>query len=292
MVFTLELVKLFKHVYKKFRKTIQMNFQLRSMRSLILILFFVFASSLGYAQDQEKPIQNTAFWGGTEMYMPLHEDSKWGLFAEGYVKQCNFFANPMGLFWRLGGSYYLKNGNRISGGVAYQYNYSYDEAMLPYAWPDWRIWQQYMIRKQSKKNPEHMWVHRLRPEERWFGRRYDDSQRQQGWDYYKFELTFRYMLRSQWYVAPRFGIAVYDEIHLRLASSEPNEKLVDQNRLYGGVIFALDEKREWRIETGYMFQSVWNAADEERILVRMNHTWRVTLTADVALCKSKKEKRE
>lgn len=237
------------------------------------------------AQDDTKTLNNFTFWGGFEMYLPLHEQSKWGLFAEGYIKRKDFLTQPMGWFWRLGGSYYLKNGNRISGGVAYQYNFPYDEAMLPYNWPDWRVWEQFMLRKTGKKHPQHLWVHRFRLEERWLGRREEGSTRSDGYDYYKFELTFRYMLRSQWYVTPRFGLALYDELHLRLASSEPGEKLVDQNRVYGGIVYALDKNKEWRIETGYMFHSMWNAADEKAGRIRINNTWRVTLTADAPLRK-------
>jgi len=236
----------------------------------------------------QNTIHNTTFWGGTEMYLPLSEQARWGLFAEGYIKRANFFENPMGWFWRLGGTYYLKNGDRISGGLAYQYNFPYDAAMQPYGWPDWRIWQQYMIRKTGKRNSNHLWVHRFRPEERWLGRRYDSSDTHKGYDYYKFEWTFRYMIRSQWYLSKQFGLAVYDELHLRLASSEPGEHLIDQNRIYGGIIYALAPDRHWRIETGYMFQSVWNAVDDPISRTRINHTWRVTITADAPLRKHKK----
>ncbi|HET6994318.1 MAG TPA: hypothetical protein VFI06_05005 [Chitinophagaceae bacterium] len=55
------------------------------------------------------------------------------------------------------------------------------------------------------------------------------------------------------------------------------------------IIYALGQKREWRIETGYMFHSMWNAADETPGRIRINHTWRVTLTADVPL-KKKQER--
>ena len=185
------------------------------------------------AAAQEDVPQNFSVWPGLELYMPFQEGSRWGLFAEGYVKRVNFLKDPQGLFWRLGGSYYLKNGNRISGGVAWQYNYPYDNAALPYSWADSRIWQQYMIRHVSAKNKEHLWVHRLRLEERWLARKNDPAN--DGYDYYEFETTSRYMLRSQWYVKPRLGVAVYDEVHLRIYSQERDEKIFDQNRIYAGV---------------------------------------------------------
>lgn len=232
------------------------------------------------ARSQDQPV-NFSTWPGFELFMPFREGGKWGLFGEGYIKRVNFLKDPQGLFWRAGSTYYLPSGDRISGGVAWQYNYDYDEASLPYSWPDWRIWQQYMIRSVSAKNPDHMWVHRLRLEERWFGRKDDPSK--EGYDSYVFETTFRYMLRSQWYLRPRFGVAVYDELHMRLYSEERDEKFIDQNRIYAGVIYAFDRNRFWRIETGYMFHSMWEAPETAQGRTRINHTLRVSLTGDIPL---------
>lgn len=235
------------------------------------------------AVAQEDVPQNFCVWPGFEVFMPFREGSRWGLFAEGYVKRVNFLKDPQSLFLRLGGSYYLKNGNRMTGGIAWQYNYPYDAVALPYSWPDSRIWQQYMIRRASPKNKEHLWVHRLRLEERWLARKNDPAD--DGYDSYKFETTFRYMLRSQWYIRPRVGLAVYEEVHLRVYSEERDERIFDQNRIYAGLIYALDKDRLWRIETGYMFLSMWNAPENEPGRQRLNHTWRITLTGDVPLRK-------
>jgi hypothetical protein len=72
-----------------------------------------------------------------------------------------------------------------------------------------------------------------------------------------------------------------------MASSEPNGILIDQNRIYRDNIYALNKVREWRIDTGYMFQGVWNSSDTEPGRERVNHTIRVTLTGDVPLSKKK-----
>lgn len=263
-----------------------MNNKKRRTRKRMQIRMIIIATGMTVAFQvtaQEEVPQNFSVWTGWELYLPLHEGSSWGLFTEAYVKRVNFLKDPQGLFWRLGASYYLKNGNRLSGGVAWQYNYPYDAVALPYSWPDWRLWQQYMIRHVSARNKEHLWVHRLRLEERWFGRKNDPAN--DGYDYYKFETTFRYMLRSQWYIKPRVGVAVYDEIHLRVYSEERDEKIFDQNRIYAGLIYALDKDRVWRVETGYMFHSMWNAPESEAGRERINHTWRITLTGDVPLSK-------
>ncbi len=251
------------------------------MLRMIVIATSITATCQAVAQEDVP--QNFCVWPGWEVFMPFREDGRWGLFAEGYVKRVNFLKDPQSLFLRLGGTYYLKNGNRITGGIAWQYNYPYDEAALPYSWPDSRIWQQYMIRRVSSKNKEHLWVQRLRLEERWLARKNDPAE--DGYDSYKFETTFRYMLRSQWYIRPRVGLAVYEEVHLRVYSEERDEKIFDQNRIYAGLIYALDKDRLWRIETGYMFLSMWNAPENEPGRQRINHTWRITLTGDVPLRK-------
>jgi hypothetical protein len=239
-----------------------------------LILFVLFAAPL-FAQVP----QNIALWTGFESYIPLHEGSRYGLFAEGYLKRCDFVTSKQGWFWRVGGTYYLKNGNRISGGFAYQYNFPYDEVAEPYNWIDYRIWQQYMIRKVSVDGNK-LWVHRIRPEERWLGR--SSTANPDAVDHYQFEITFRYMLRRQWWFNQKFGAALSDELHLRLTDLD-TEHLIDQNRIYGGFLFALDQKRETRIELGYMWQGMYNSADYQDGHKRINHTFRITFTSDLPM---------
>lgn len=242
--------------------------------SCLLLLFVSFTASL-FAQVP----QNITLWTGFESYIPFYEGSRYGLFAEGYMKRSDFVASKQGWFWRVGGSYYLKNGNRISGGFAYQYNFPYDDVSEPYNWIDYRIWQQYMIRKTSA-NGKKIWVQRIRPEERWLGRGSETSPN--AVDHYQFEITFRYMLRRQWWFNETIGAAVYDEIHLRLTDLDA-ERLIDQNRLYAGFIFALDKKKQTHIETGYMWQGMYNSADYQDGHKRINHTFRVTFTSDLPM---------
>jgi len=239
-----------------------------------IILSFTFVSLI-FAQS-ETPHNATA-WYGYEGYHKFNRDKPWGLFLEGYIKRQDIIVKPMQWFFRLGINYHQENGNRISGGVAYQWNIPYDEASEPYSWPDYRIWEQYMIRIITEDNPNHLWVHRIRMEQRWLGRK--DSINHTEYNF-KFENTFRYMLRSQWWLSQKFGIAVYDELHLRLPPPEA-EKIIDQNRIYLGLLFALDDAREWRIESGYMFQSTFNAAEDQEGKRRVNHTFRITITSDV-----------
>src|SRR5688572_757107 len=95
------------------------------MKYLSITTIWILLTVHSSAQDNDKTINNFTCWGGFELNMPFHERSAWGLFAEGYIKRKDLFAQPMGWFWRLGATHYLKNGNRLSGGLAYQYNYPY-----------------------------------------------------------------------------------------------------------------------------------------------------------------------
>jgi hypothetical protein len=240
----------------------------------IIAATLVFAIS-AWAQD-ETP-QNATAWYGYEGYHPFVEGKPWGLMLEGYVKRNEIITEPQGLFYRAGLNYELKNGDRITGGYAYQYNNPYDSKAEPYGWSDHRIWEQYLWRRNFGKDKHTQLVQRFRVEHRWLQRK--EAPQYDRTETWKFENTFRYQLKFNTPVSKNVSLSFYDEIHLRL--SPRDEKLADQNRLYGGLIFYLDEKRLWRLETGYMLQSVLNSGDNEHGLKRTNHTLRVTITSDV-----------
>jgi len=147
------------------------------------------------AAAQETPVNFTG-WYGYEGYHPFGNGVRWGLFGEGYIKRNRYaLLDPMQYFVRLGVNNSLKNGNRLTGGFAYQYNIPYDDASEPYNWPDYRIWEQFTIRKPG---PKGMWV----------------------------------------------------------------------------------QKKDWRIETGYMFQQVFEGSDEATGHRRINHAFRLSLVSD------------
>src|SRR6185503_3256391 len=149
------------------------------------------------ADAQNVPV-NFAAWPGIELNMPLRSNAPWRLYTEMYAKRVNFVKDPQATEIVVGLSRDLKNGNRITAGAAYQLNYPYDEAALPYEWPDWRVWQQFMVRKPGIQNKDRFWINRFRLEERWFGRKSDPTM--EGYDSRKFEITLRYQLRTQWFV--------------------------------------------------------------------------------------------
>lgn len=233
------------------------------------------------AQDDDGGTpQNAVAWYGYEGFHPFREGRPWGLFLEGYVKRNDIVVDPVALFGRVGTTFERKNGDRVSGGYAVQYNYPYDEASEPYRWTDHRVWEQYLWRRVVGPDPRRMLIQRFRMEQRWLARKdapeYDEVARR------KFENTFRYMLRVNTPVARRLSLAFYDEIHLRTPPPEA-EKVLDQNRIYAGMIVYLDAKRLWRLEAGYMFQSTFNSADDVAGRKRINHTLRVTVTSDAIL---------
>ena len=239
----------------------------------IIALTFVFAIS-AWAQD-ETP-QNATAWYGYEGYHPFVEGKPWGLMLEGYVKRNKIVTEPQGLFFRAGLNYELKSGHRITGGFAYQYNNPYDSEAEPYGWSDHRLWEQFLWRRSFGEDKHTQLMQRFRVEHRWLQRKEAPQfDRTENW---KFENTFRYQLKYNVPIAKSVSLSLYDEIHLRLSPTD--ERLADQNRAYAGLIFYLDEKRLWRLETGYMLQNVFETPDGSSGQKRINHTFRVTITSD------------
>ena len=239
---------------------------------LVVIHFSIY--TLGLAQ--KVPVNFTG-WYGYEGYHPFTAGKPWGLMLEGYIKRAEVVVQPMQWFFRAGLNYQLKNGNRITGGYAYQLTLPYDEVSEPYNWSDHRIWEQYIIRKPFKKDKRGMFIHRFRMEQRWLQRK--EAPLYEKTEEWKFENTFRYQFKVNIPINDKWSASFNDELHLRLSSFD-TEKLFDQNRIYAGMVYYIDKKREWRIEPGYMFQSSWNALDTKEGRKRINHTFRITITSD------------
>lgn len=122
---------------------------------IIITVFFIVAISKIDLHAQSPPINFTG-WYGYEGFHQFQEGKPWGLFGEAIIKRQDVILEEAQYFLRVGINYTLKSGNRITGGLAWQGNTPYDEVSLPYNWPDYRIWEQYMIRKPK---PKGMWVH-------------------------------------------------------------------------------------------------------------------------------------
>lgn len=250
----------------------------------IIVLIAITVGIAGYGEKaiaQETP-NNLAAWIGYELYLPFKEDGRWGLLLEGYSKGDKLVSELQGSFYRIGANYYTKKGNRFGAGYAYQWNIPYDSVSLPYANPDYRIYEQFIWRI-LKKEGNVVWTQRFRLEQRWLGRKDSTQYDADKFDSYEFENTLRYLLRYQNWIRPRWAIVAYDEVHIRTTARHSLENFLDQNRLYFGGAYALNLKRELRIELGYMHQSFWKSADTDKGKSRVNHTIRLTVTADLPL---------
>ena len=130
----------------------------------LIVLCFIYTNRLN---AQSQPVNFTG-WFQYEGLHTFKEGKPWGLFGEAIIKRNDIVLKEMQYFLRVGVNYNFKTGNRIAGGLAYQYNLPYDEVSQPYNWPDYRIWEQYLIRNPVKNG---LWMHRFRMEQRWLGRK-------------------------------------------------------------------------------------------------------------------------
>ncbi len=229
---------------------------------------------------QSYPVNFTG-WYGYDAYHRFHEDKPWGLWIESYWIRQDVILKQNALFARVGLNHYLKNGNRITAGFAYQYNYPYDDASLPYNWPDYRIFQQYLIRLQK---PKGLWQFRFRLEERWLGRKTDPQANT--FDHYQYETTVAVMVKKTFEINEKLFAILYDEIWLLFSTPD---RILDQNRAFAGLGINLDKEKEWHLEIGYMHQPNFNTSPETNNKSRVNNALRITLTSDAPFMKKKKK---
>jgi Protein of unknown function (DUF2490) len=242
------------------------------------LLSWLIFSLVGNAQE-DTPV-NGAGWYGYQGNHPFIEGGPWGLFIEGTIKRNDVITDKLALSGRIGLNYELSSGHAITGGYAVQYNYPYDSASLPYNWMDNRIWEQFEWRRQFGNGKRHALSQRFRMEQRWLERKsapdYDEVA---GW---QFQNTFRYRLKVNLGLNRIVSLSLYDEVHLRAPPPDAS-RILDQNVAYAGLVFNLDKRRRWRLETGYMNQWYWNSAETQEGLKRINHMLRVTIVLDAPL---------
>jgi hypothetical protein len=255
--------------------TVSAAFATKHVYSFGRILALVFCIGLAFqdtsVQAQSYPVNFTG-WYGYDAYHAFKEDEPWGLWIESYWIRQDVIMKQNALFARVGLNYYLKSGNRITGGFAYQYNYPYDAASKPYEWPDYRIFQQYLIRVHK---PKGLWQFRFRLEERWLGRKTDPASN--AFDHYQYETSLIAMIKKSFVINETFFAVLSEEIWLLF---DTPERMLDQNRLYSGIGMNLDKSKEWHLELGYMYQPNFTGSPDTDEKSRVNHALRVTLTSD------------
>lgn len=249
---------------------------MKRFAALVILLTVLLAFKM---RAQDYPVNYTG-WYGYDSYHRFKENKPWGLWVEAYWIRDEIILKQNALFGRLGLNYYLKSGHRLTAGIAYQYNYPYDEVSLPYNWPDYRLFQQFLLRYPK---PKGMWQFRFRLEERWLGRKSDLNS--STFDHYKYETSLILMVKKSFVLNARFFASVYDEIWLLFSTPE---RMLDQNRAYAGIGINLDKNKEWHLEIGYMNQPNFNGSPETNDKSRLNHALRVSLTSDAPFKKEKK----
>ena len=238
---------------------------------IIVLIFFMKLVSAMPIHAQSYPVNFTG-WYGYDAYHTFKEDKPWGLWIESYWIRQDVILKQNALFARVGLNYNLKNGNRLTGGLAYQYNFPYDDASKPYNWPDYRLFQQYLIRIHK---PKGLWQFRFRIEERWLGRKNDPTSNT--FDYFKYETSVIAMAKKSFVINEKFYASIYQEFWFLFTTTD---RLLDQSRTYGGFGMNLDKSKEWHLELGYMYQPNFAGSPDTYEKSRINNALRITLTSD------------
>lgn len=246
---------------------------------LLLAFFFNMISLLA----QDVPV-NYIGWYSYNGYHAVNKANTMALLVEGTIQRNNIVVQPIQWAYRLGMSYQLKNGDRIAGGYAFQYNYPYDDASPPYNAINRRIWEQYTIRIPFSFNTNDFVSHRFRLEQIW-------TQQKAAPDYnttsaWAFSNILRYQFLINIPLDNTWSLNFNDEVFLNMYKFN-TLKLLNQNRIYAGMIYNIDKANIWKINAGYMFQSVWNSKETETGRKRMNNVLRVSVIADLPLYKKK-----
>ncbi|HYG03062.1 MAG TPA: DUF2490 domain-containing protein [Chryseosolibacter sp.] len=236
------------------------------MKQLFIISLFVFTFFTVAAQVRE----HTSNTNGWYMYFGNHKLSeKIGLHAEVQLRRNKIISEKQQLLLRTGLDFYLPSGGRFTVGYGFIETHPYGEFAAPKAFPEHRIWQQYLTTQAIGKLKL---THRYRLEQRMIGNaatgKFDDG---------RYENRFRYMARIviDLNKAPRpLYLALYDEILVNFGK-EVGYNLFDQNRLYGALGLTLS--KAIKLELGYVYQVVQlrSLSAQSRLRIEDNHTIQV-----------------
>jgi hypothetical protein len=216
-------------------------------------------------------------WPGYKGNHGLGVDSNWRLVIEGVAKR-NGIAGTQANLVEGGLGYEWKPDLQFSAGYGFEEHYPFDSSSQPYKWPEQRLFQEMKFPSVLTGKNATM-KQTLILEERWLARKsapdFDTITS------YKFELRLRYQLKYSHALNSKIDFVTYDEPIFRLLPT--NEKHFEENRLFGGVAFKLENKMFDKIETGYMLQTVRNSAETEEGRKRVNNVIRITLSSNAPL---------
>ncbi len=251
----------------------------RSLKPIIFPLLALLCCFVFKANAQSVPV-NYVGWYSYNGYHTLDEGSKYALILEGTIQRNNIIIDPMQFAIRAGLSYEFKNQHRLAGGYALQYNIPYDVASVPYNAVSSRIWEQYSFKILFKK-----FSHRLRMEQIWTQQKappsYDETT---DW---KFQNILRYRANYLLPITSKLTADFNDEIFFNMFDLK-SQRILNQNRLYAGLLFNLDKEHLWKMNAGYMLQTAFNSSESKEDKKRVNNVLRISIISDLSFNKKKK----
>lgn len=251
------------------------NNRLKSGFNGLLTLISCFSINV---YSQSLPV-NFVGWYTYDGYHTVNKANNLAIVLEGTIQRNNIIIEPIQYAYSAGLSYEFKNQHRVAGSYEFQYNFPYDAASVPYNAVNRRVWEQYTFRKSYNR-----FSHRFRLEQIWTQQKsppsYDTTT---DW---KFQNVLRYRINYVLPINSKFEAEFNDEIFLNLYDLK-SQRMLNQNRIYAGLIFNLDTAHIWKMNAGYMFQSVWNTNESKEDRKRINNVLRVSIISDLSFYKKK-----
>lgn len=222
--------------------------------------------------------RNTNTW---LMYFGNHKISgRFGIHAEVQLRRSEVVSENQQLLFRTGLDIYTKSNDRFTIGYAFIETYPYGEFAVANAFPEHRIWQQFLTAQSLGKV---RLTHRYRLEQRMIGNA-ATGQFSNG----RYENRFRYMARVTSNLSrgdrPVYA-AIYDEVFVNFGK-DVGYNIFDQNRIYGALGFTLSSVL--KLEAGYLYQVVHlrGLNPEGKVRIEDNHTFQIGLYCTAPFAKS------
>jgi hypothetical protein len=249
-----------------------------------ILLFLLQITSQSYGQVTRANSDNTNAW---LMYFGNHKLSdRIGIHAEIQLRRNEWFSASQQLLLRTGLDYYTKGGNRFTVGYAYVETHPYGDFPVANAFPEHRIWQQFLT---SQTIGKVKLSHRYRLEQRMIGNA-STGEIKNG----RYENRFRYMAKATVNLTSgdhALFLAAYDEVFVNFGR-EVAYNIFDQNRLYGAIGITLSP--HVKLELGYLNQivqlrSLDSNTGVSRNKIENNHTLQIGLFCSLPLYNKKND---
>lgn len=244
-------------------------------------IFFVAAILVTHAFSHAQVREHTSNTNGWFMYFGNHKlGERLGIHAEVQFRRNDIITENQQLLLRAGLDFYLRTGARLTAGYGFIQTHPYGEFAVPNAFPEHRIWQQFLTTQSIGKVKL---SHRYRLEQRMIGNA-STGEFENG----RFENRVRYMARMvvdlNKSTNPLY-VAMYDEIMMNFGK-EVGYNLFDQNRLYGALGVTLS--KAFKLEVGYVYQLVQlrSLSADSKIQMEDNHTFQLGLFSTLPFYKA------